>query len=187
LRLVEYIHERGVLHRDIKPANLLVGLGTHGNQIYMIDFGIAKMYRNPTTLQHNQELARDFTSHTTGTTLFASARANLGQEQSRRDDLEAIGYVLMYLLRGSLPWKTKPDHNNLKQAAKEMWRLKTDNTYETRHKRYPEEFAVYLRYCQHLRFDETPDCSYLRKLFKDLFVRIQYDSNIFDWNAPCRD
>ncbi|KAL5207266.1 hypothetical protein ABZP36_031701 [Zizania latifolia] len=92
---VEYMHQKGFLHRDIKPDNFLMGLGRKANQVYIIDYGLAKKYRD---LQvENKNL--------TGTARYASVNTHLGVEQSRRDDLESLGYVLMYFLRGSLPWQ----------------------------------------------------------------------------------
>ena len=112
---VETVHERGFVHRDIKPDNFLMGLGPQANKVYVIDFGLAKRYVDPVTnchyrLSDNKRL--------TGTARYASINAHLGIEQSRRDDLEAIGYMLVYFLKGVLPWQGIKEPNKKKKYDK---------------------------------------------------------------------
>ncbi|GFY80832.1 casein kinase I-like 3 [Actinidia rufa] len=108
---IEYVHSKGFLHRDIKPDNFLMGLGRKANQVYIIDFGLAKRYRDSTT---NRHIPYRENKNLTGTARYASCNTHLGIEQSRRDDLESLGYVLLYFLRGSLPWQ------GLKAATKKQ-------------------------------------------------------------------
>ncbi|KAG8272419.1 Casein kinase I isoform epsilon [Homalodisca vitripennis] len=176
---IDYIHSRNFIHRDIKPDNFLMGLGKKGNLVYIIDFGLAKKYRDGRTHQH---IPYRENKNLTGTARYASINTHLGIEQSRRDDLESLGYVLMYFNRGSLPWQ------GLKAATKRqkyerISEKKMSTPIEELCKGYPTEFPTYLNYCRALRFEERPDYSYLRQLFRTLFHRqgFTYDY-VFDWN-----
>ncbi|XP_049817247.1 casein kinase I isoform X2 [Aethina tumida] len=175
----DFIHSRNFIHRDIKPDNFLMGLGKKGNLVYIIDFGLAKKYRDSRTHQH---IPYKENKNLTGTARYASINTHLGIEQSRRDDLESLGYVLMYFNRGSLPWQ------GLKAATKRqkyerISEKKMSTPIEDLCKGYPVEFPTYLIYCRQLRFEERPDYSYLRQLFRTLFHRqgFTYDY-VFDWN-----
>lgn len=175
---VEYVHSKCFLHRDIKPDNFLMGLGRRANQVYVIDFGLAKKYRDPTTHQH---IPYRENKNLTGTARYASINTHLGIEQSRRDDLESLGYVLMYFLRGSLPWQGLKAGTK-KQKYEKISEKKMSTPIEVLCKNYPSELASYFHYCRQLRFDDKPDYSYLKRLFRDLFIRegFQFDY-VFDW------
>ncbi|KAF7830120.1 casein kinase I-like isoform X1 [Senna tora] len=178
LTRIEYLHSKGFLHRDIKPDNFLMGLGRKANQVYMIDFGLAKRYKDPTT---NKHIAYRENKNLTGTARYASCNTHLGIEQSRRDDLESLGYLLMYFLRGSLPWQGLKASNK-KQKYDKICEKKLSTPIEILCKSYPVEFASYFHYCHTLTFDQRPDYGFLKRLFHDLFTREGYESDyIFDW------
>lgn len=99
------MHSRLLLHRDIKPENFLIGLGDKSSTIFVIDFGLAKKYKDSNTKLH---IPYKDNKNLTGTARYASVKTHLGVEQSRRDDLEGITYVTIYFLRGSLPWQGLP-------------------------------------------------------------------------------
>jgi len=178
LRRVEYIHSKNFIHRDIKPDNFLMGAGKRGTQVNVIDFGLAKKYRDPKTHQH---IPYRENKNLTGTARYASINTHLGIEQSRRDDLESLGYVLMYFNRGSLPWQGLKAHTK-KQKYEKISDKKMSTPVETLCKGFASEFATFLNYSRSLRFDDKPDYAYLRKLLRDLFIRegYKYDA-IFDW------
>ncbi|EGV62486.1 casein kinase I [Yamadazyma tenuis ATCC 10573] len=175
---IEYIHARCFIHRDIKPDNFLMGIGRRGSQVNVIDFGLAKKYRDPRTHLH---IPYRENKNLTGTARYTSVNTHLGIEQSRRDDLESLGYVLIYFCRGSLPWQ------GLKAATK---RQKYDRIMEKKMttpsdiltKGLPKEFLDYMDYVKSLRFEDKPDYPFLRKLFRDLFKRENYRYDyVFDW------
>ncbi|XVF88785.1 hypothetical protein PTKIN_Ptkin19aG0079300 [Pterospermum kingtungense] len=175
---VEFVHSKSFLHRDIKPDNFLMGLGRRANQVYIIDFGLAKKYRDSSTHQH---IAYRENKNLTGTARYASMNTHLGIEQSRRDDLESLGYVLMYFLRGSLPWQGLKAGTK-KQKYEKISEKKVSTSIEALCRGYPTEFASYFHYCRSLRFDDKPDYAYLKRIFRDLFIRegFQFDY-VFDW------
>ena len=178
LSRIEYLHSKSFIHRDIKPDNFLMGLGRRANQVYMIDYGLAKKYRDPKSHIH---IPYSENKNLTGTARYASINTHLGIEQSRRDDLESLGYVLMYFLRGSLPWQGLKAATK-KQKYEKISEKKMATPTETLCKGFPTEFVVYFQYTRSLRFDDKPDYSYLRKLFRDLFVREGFVWDyVFDW------
>eukprot|EP00887_Chlorella_sp_A99_P006839 scaffold2.g6839.t1 len=183
LSRIEYLHSKSFIHRDIKPDNFLMGLGRRANQVYMIDFGLAKKYRDPKSHIHipYRRARRWENKNLTGTARYASINTHLGIEQSRRDDLESLGYVLMYFLRGSLPWQGLKAATK-KQKYEKISEKKMATPTEVLCKGFPTEYVVYFQYVRSLRFDDKPDYSYLRKLFRDLFVREGFTWDyVFDW------
>lgn len=175
---IEFVHNKNFIHRDIKPDNFLMGIGRHCNKLFMIDFGLAKKYWDNRTRQH---IPYREEKNLTGTARYASINAHLGIEQSRRDDMESLGYVLMYFNRGSLPWQGLKAANK-KQKYEKISEKKMATSVEVLCKGFPAEFAMYLNYCRGLRFEEKPDYKYLRQLFRILFRTLNHEYDyVFDW------
>jgi len=181
---IEFIHGKNFIHRDMKPDNFLMGLGKKGNLVYVIDFGLAKKFRDQRTHQH---IPYRENKNLTGTARYTSINTHLGIEQSRRDDMEALGYILIYFLQGTLPWqglraKTKA------QKYEKISEKKLSTPVEELCKGAPAEFATYQNYVRSLRFEEKPDYAYLRQLIRNLFHRqgFSYDY-VFDWNTKKND
>jgi len=178
LRRLEFVHSKNFIHRDVKPDNFLMGCGSRSSQVYIIDFGLAKKYRDSRTQAHipyreNKSL--------TGTARYVSINTHLGIEQSRRDDLESVAYVMIYFVKGSLPWQgLKADNKRMKYDR--ISEKKISTSVEVLCHGLPAEFATFLTYCKSLHFEDKPDYGYLRKLLRNLFVKegFKYDG-IYDW------
>jgi len=169
LERLESVHDRGILFRDIKPHNFLLGRGEMKDRVYIVDFGLSKRYRseNGTHIGMTwQEGPRP------GTVRYKSIRTHQGYEGSRRDDLEEIGYVLMYFLSGTLPWKGIKDEDVVRRK-----KVKTTNgTGGELFRGHPQEFADYLWYCRGLDFEERPDYAMLRGKFHNLYMAQGFDA-----------
>ncbi len=156
--------------------------------VSIIDFGLAKRYRDPRSGQH---IAFRNNRSLTGTARYASINSHLGLEQSRRDDLESVCYVMLYFLRGSLPWQGIPAKTKAEKYRK-ITESKSTTPLEKLYEGFPsicppailgvDELQTMMRYCRGLKFDEDPNYDYLKQLMKDVFTnqRLDYDFD-FDW------
>jgi len=184
---IEYLHSKGVIHRDIKPENFMHGVSGKSGHIYLIDFGLATPFWSWKRCGH---VAQRQKLSLTGTVRYASLNAQRGFSQSRRDDLEAIGHMLFYFLRGSLPWSglhaTRP-----KEKTKKILEKKQQTSIRELCGSHPQQFAVYLERTRQLGYSERPDYGALKQLFRE--VRLAKDANVdfsrgsFPWlrNIPC--
>ena len=181
LNRLEYIHSKFVIHRDIKPDNFVIGLNSDSKNIYIIDFGLAKKYRSSKTLDH---IKFHFTKKLTGTTRYASINALRGGEQSRRDDLESLSYMLFYFLRGNLPWQGAKGLTKVEKYRK-ILKIKQSTEPNELCQNFPEEFKIFLLYVKNLEFEENPDYDYCRGLFEVVIKKLndKVDNN-FSW---CQD
>jgi len=175
---IQWVHCRKIIHRDIKPDNFLIGL-TDPHIIYLIDFGLSKKYQSSTTGKHiKYTKLKKFI----GTPLFGSVNALMCMEQSRKDDLESIGYMLIYFMKGRLPWQgLKVDNKRISYLK--IGQMKKNILPEVLCENLPSEFRDYMKYVRNLKFEETPNYSYLRNLFVQLMRKQGFEEGtiFFSW------
>ena len=180
VNILQYIHDRHIIHRDIKPDNFVMGAKENNDRLYILDFGLAKKYRSSRTLRQYPYIKK---KKLTGTARYASIHALEAYEQSRRDDLESVGYVLMYFLRGELPWqglrvKSKEDR------YKRILEKKKETSSEELCVGFPREFYQYVDYTKKLEYEEDPDYDMLKQLFLDVIKKRKEKMDyIYDWTT----
>ena len=180
LNRIEFIHKKHFLHRDIKPENICIGNEEETNIIFLIDFGLSKRFKDNKTHQHiAYKEGRSFV----GTSRYASINDHLGIELSRRDDLMSIGYILIYLIKGVLPWQGLKGENKMAKIMQKKIQISNEILCSG----LPNEFVHYLNYCKNLKFEERPDYEFLKGLFGRLLglvitnFNIRRNELIFDW------
>jgi len=173
--IIKYIHSCGYLHRDIKPDNFVLDL-EKPDKLYCIDFGLAKRF-----LKKNDkhiEFCED--KKFCGTVRYASIAAHRHQEQGRKDDMEAIGYLLVYFFKGKLPWMGIK-HKDKRARYRLVGEKKESITEEELCKDMPKEFCVYLKYVRSMDFDEKPHYSALKRMFVNLYESREYKNDKMEW------
>ena len=175
---IQWIHSKFIVHRDIKPDNFLIGKDDP-NVIYLIDFGLSKKYRSSNSGKH---IRFGFTGKLTGTVRFASANALRGGEQSRRDDIESIGYMIVYFMKKRLPWQGVTGTRKMERYLK-IYKLKKNTSPEDLCEGLPPEMVEYMTYAKKLEFEQEPNYNYLRKLFSKMLKRFHTtnDQLVFSW------
>ncbi len=173
---LRYMHDKGFLHRDIKPENFLIGTQEDCNKIYLVDLGLAKQWR--TEAGH---VPYRTGNRIIGTARYASINSHLGYQLSRRDDMESLGYLLVYFAKGRLPWQAIRGRNKDDKYTK-ICEKKRELPLERLCNGLPKEFILYFKHVQSLRFDERPSYDYLKGLILTAFSNTGYEyDHQWDW------
>ena len=176
---IEYLHKKGIVHRDIKPENFVFGNTTEDSKtLYLIDYGLSQRYINQNTGEH---IKYQENCSPSGTIRYLSINTHKGIIQSRRDDMESLGYVLIYFLTGKLPWQGAPGDTN-STRSQNVLNIKLETSIEDLCNGLPKEFLIYMKNIRSLQFDEEPYYSSYKSLFRDLLIKMNYYyDDIYDW------
>lgn len=178
--IIKGVHESGIIHRDIKPDNFVIGFGESHNKIYLIDFGLSTWYIDKTTMQHNKyEHKHQFT----GSFRYSSINNHKGIQQSRRDDLESISYMMIYFYKGKLPWQNIPAKDK-RDKLKKTYDKKKDTKLDELCEGCPKEFKQIIKYIRKLGYKETPDYSFIKYMLNKVRKRNKIlNDRKYDWDT----
>lgn len=173
---IEALHHKHFIHRDIKPDNFVTDISQR--KIYLIDYGLSKYYRNPKTLVH---IPYKTEKNLTGTARYASLSTHQGIEQGRRDDLESLGFMMVYFICGRLPWQGLKAETKTEKYAR-IKKVKEETSIFELCSDVPKEIYLYLVHIRNLGFEESPDYAYLESILENgIRARGLEDDGIFDW------
>ena len=163
---IEWVHSKNIIYRDIKPENFLFGK-KNPDILYIIDFGLCRKYIN----KNGKHISPKNTGKFTGTSRYASIYAMAGNEQSRRDDIESIGYLIIFLMKTRLPWQGIQG-NSHKECYQRLYLMKKYMPVEKLCHGLPKEMIDYLKCAKSLKFEQEPNYCYLKHLFKNILSKI---------------
>lgn len=176
---VQFLHEKGIVHRDLKPDNFVVERGARGNIVFLIDFGVADKFRGSYKKQH---VKYEENCEFVGSPMFASINFIQGQRYSRRDDIEALAYILIFFAKGSLPWEVQG--KTFDELKSKILQIKCGMTSEEVCEGIPTEFREFLDEARALGFNERPKYRHYRDMFKNLFCKEGYVYDCeYDWSG----
>jgi serine/threonine protein kinase len=176
LKLLHGLHECNYIHRDIKPDNFLICTATEPHVLYIIDLGLAKRYKSPENVHLKQSNGKSIV----GTARYSSINSHLGIELSRRDDLESLGYMLIYFAKGSLPWQGLPADTKQDKYAL-IGKMKQEVPLTELCGGLPAVFQDYMSYVRSLEFKERPNYKYLYDILVACFKQQEFVWDAHDW------
>ena len=178
--ILEHVHDNNIIHRDIKPDNFAMGLNDLNAYLFILDFGLSRKYRDNCNSEHYPMRKK---KKLTGTARYCSINAMRGYDHSRRDDLESIGYLLVYFLKGALPWQGQLGKTK-EERYKKILEKKVSTSTQELCEDCPKEFEKYLDYTKNLEFTETPDYGMLRELLTKIINKEKFEYDyIYDWTT----
>ena len=171
------LHEKGIIHRDIKPENFVIGPKNKERLIYLIDFGLSKKISNDKKIP-SVKVDRNII----GTMRYISMNTHQGYEQGKRDDLESLFYIIIYFIKGELPWQNIKCKTRAEKYSKiyEIKKKVTDNKELV--EGLPIEMEKILEYILELNFFEKPNYLMINKTIEIILDKLNLSNDLqFDW------
>jgi serine/threonine protein kinase len=167
LSILESLHDRSYVHLDVKPHNFALGIGELSNEVFLIDFGLARLFRDPATYRPLNGPS------VVGTVCYSSINSHLGLIPSRRDDLESLVYLIVYLVQGNLPWQ-----DICELHRDEILVMKQATTVEALCKGLPQPFVEFVEHVRCLEFWEKPDYDFLRSILEKCALPLMHHRSV---------
>ena len=180
LERLKLIHEKGIIHRDMKPENLCIGYKGKEKNIYLIDFGLSKLINND---KKNQCFLLNIKKEkiVIGTVRYISMNAHLGNEQYKKDDLESLAYMMIYFIKGELPWQNLKAKSRKEKYTK-IYQKKKHTVNSELCNFLPDEIKTFLNYVLNLNQKQNPDYVKLTNLINNLMKKYGYTNDSqFEW------
>lgn len=172
LERLKYLHNKGIIYYNVSPENLSVGLGRFQNIIYFNNFYFSEKIQTKKTYLREEE-----TSY-----IFSSNNKLKGIQYSKRDDLISLGYMILFFLRGGLPWESLIYSPTKEEKRRKIIQMKQKYEISKLCEGYPEEFKLYIEYVSKLKLNEEINYSYCFSLFYEIFHKnFILNDGIFSW------
>ena len=179
LERLKLIHEKNIIHRDMKPENLCIGYKGKEKNIYLIDFGLSKIINNDKKNQFLLNIKSE--KIVIGTVRYISMNAHLGNEQYKKDDLESLAYMLVFFIKGELPWQNLKAKSRKEKYTK-IYQKKKHTVHSELCNFLPDEIKNFVSYILNLNQKQNPDYSKLMNLISNLMKKYGYINDLqFEW------
>jgi serine/threonine protein kinase len=175
VEIMENLHNAGIIHRDIKPNNFMIGKNNRSH-LYIMDFGLSKRF-----MKNEQHIKPANNRNMVGTARYVGLNVHLGFEPSRRDDMESIGYMLIYFVKGLLPWQGLKKDNKTSQIEK-IKEVKMSVSLEKLCEGLPQCFREFISHVKSLGFYDKPNYNYLKKILIDASINNKISLN-YEWDV----
>ena len=181
ISILEILHNCNIIHLDIKPGNIAIGKGEKSKYIYLLDFGLSIEYNNNNNKNIESQKIEQNNKEFIGNARYSSINALEGGALSKRDDLESLGYLIVYLALGELPWQGYISYDNRDKYYK-IKEIKKKTTPKQLCKDLPGEFEEYINYTRNLKYEEIPNYQYLKNLFINVLKNLKFKFDYYyDW------
>src|SRR5216684_5920952 len=168
LSVLKSLHDHHYVHLNVKPDNFMIGAGDRSSQVFLIDFRLTWLFCNPATHEH---ITQAKGLNITGTVHYLLINSHLGVTQSRCDNLELLAYIIVYLVKGWLPWQGITVHPS-QVHHDEVLRLKQATMAKTLCKGLPQLFIKFIQHIWSLSFEDKPDYQYLHSLLTQCILAL---------------